>query len=269
MDDKIRKIFIIGIIAICIICLILTVLFKFMEKEKDVSKKEEVLVIDTVELSKDFYEIFNNKINFQNNVVPSNIKKDITKDLVYTYYTKNESEEINVNIPKININGSNVDKINDEIDEIFYKKMENIIKDNNSTKSIYSVKYNAYINDNILSLIIISDLQEGTNSKREIVKTYNYNISSNQLMDLNQIINFRKLNNSYVQEKINNTIRDYAKKIPVFQELENNRYIRDINDDIYKVENTKEFFLGEGKALYILYPYGNSNNTVELDLVII
>ena len=47
-----------------------------------------------------------------------------------------------------------------------------------------------------------------------------------------------------------------------------NKYIRDINDSMYKVENTKVFFLGEGKALYIVYPYGNSNYTTELDLVI-
>ena len=41
-----------------------------------------------------------------------------------------------------------------------------------------------------------------------------------------------------------------------------------VNNCFKQLENTKVYFLGEGKALYVLYPYGNSNYTTELDLVI-
>ena len=43
---------------------------------------------------------------------------------------------------------------------------------------------------------------------------------------------------------------------------------RDYTNDIYKVENTTEFFLGKDNFLYLIYAYGNDNYTSELDLVI-
>ncbi len=271
MNQKLRKIFVIGIIGICVLCINLAVFFKFTERDKSVNKKEEVIV-DTVELAENFNNIFDNKVDYQDNIVPATLKKDSTKDVVYTIYTsqeqKSEQYELNVNIPRININNNNINNINKEIEEIFYKKVENILKEGQNKKTVYSVKYKAYINDNILSLVIISNLKEENNSQREIVKTYNYNISSNQILEINQVLNYREFNNNQVQEKINNTIKESARKATAYNKLGYSKYIRDINDNMYKVENTKVFFLGEGKALYIIYPYGNSNYTTELDLVV-
>ena len=39
-------------------------------------------------------------------------------------------------------------------------------------------------------------------------------------------------------------------------------------DDIYKIENTKNFFLGKNKTLYLIYAYGNKNYTSEMDIVV-
>ena len=272
MNEKTRKIFIIGIIAFCIICINLAVFFKFTEKDKSINREEEV-IIDTVGLTENFNNIFDNKMEYQNNIVPSTLKKDSTKDIIYAVYTNQEQKkdkyELNVSIPRININNNNINNINKQIEEIFYKKVENILKETQNKKIVYSVKYKAYLNENILSLVIISNLKEGNNSQRVIVKTYNYNISSSQVLDINQLLNYRELNSSAVQAKINNTIKEAARKSTAYQELGYNKYIRNINDDIYKIENTKVFFLGEGKALYIVYPYGNTNYTTELDLVVI
>ena len=271
MNLKLRKIFIISIIVICIICINLAVFFKFTERDKS-SKIKEQVVVDTVELTENFNDIFDNKVDYQENIVSSTLKKDTSKDLIYTVYTnqeqKNDKYELNVSIPRININNNSINNINKEIEDIFYKKVENILKENQNKKTVYSVKYKAYINDNILSLVIISNLKEGNNSQRVIVKTYNYNISSNQVLDINQILNYRGFNNSQVQSKINNTIKESSRKASAYNELGYSKYIRDINDSMYKVENTKVFFLGEGKALYIIYPYGNSNYTTELDLLV-
>lgn len=272
MNEKLRKIFIFGIIAICVISINLAVFFTFTEKDKNISTKDDVIV-DTVELTENFYNIFDNKIDYQGNVISATLKKDESKELVYTVYTnqeqKNDKYELNVNIPRINISNNSINNLNKEIEEIFYKKIESILKENEDKKSVYSVKYKAYINDNILSLVIISNLKEGSNSQREIIKTYNYNISSNQILDINQILNYRELNNNQVQARINNTINQSAQKASAYNELGYNKYIRNINDNMYRVENTKVFFLGEGKALYIVYPYGNTNYTTELDLVVI
>lgn len=267
-----RKIFVISIIVICIICLNLAVYLKFIEKDNNVNREEEAIV-DTIALKENFDNIFDNRINYQNYLVSSAIKQDSTKELVYTNYIKQEKieekYEINVNIPKININNTNVDNINKEIENVFYTKVNSILSNVNSQKTIYSVKYKAYVNDNILSLIISADLKEGLNSQRLIIKTYNYNISANQVLDINQILNYRSLNSKNVQSKISETIKESQKTSSAYQELGYNKYLRDVNDEIYKIENTKVFFLGENKALYIIYPYGNSNYTTEMDLVVI
>ena len=46
-------------------------------------------------------------------------------------------------------------------------------------------------------------------------------------------------------------------------------YSRNVESPIYNVENTTSYFIGENEKLYILYPYGNSNFTSELDIIII
>ncbi len=266
-----RKVFVISIIVICILCINLAVYLKIIEKDDKTQKGEEV-IIDTVALTENFANIFDNKIDYQNNNIASINKKDFTKELVYTIYTKQEKQDgrydINANIPYININNNNIENINKEIENIFYNKVNNIVLETENKETIYNVKYKAYVNDNILSLVISSELKEGTNSQRLIIKTYNYNISSNEVLDINQVLNYRTLTTEMVQNKINEVIKESAQTSSTYQELGYNKYIRDLNDDIYKVENTKVFFLGEGKSLYILYPYGNSNYTTELDLVV-
>ena len=272
MNINWRKIFVISIITICIICLNLAVYFKFIEKDKNVNK-EEGTIIDTIALKKNSDAIVDNKIDYQNNIVSSSLKQDSTKELVFTNYIKQEEiegkYELNINIPKININNINVDNINKEIENVFYTKVNNILSNNQNNKTVYSVRYKAYVNDNILSLIISADLKEGLNSQRLIIKTYNYNISANQVLDINQILNYKALDSNNIQSKIIETIKESQKTSSDYQELEYNKYLRDVNDEMYKIVNTRVFFLGENKAVYIIYPYGNSNYTTEMDLIVI
>ena len=51
-------------------------------------------------------------------------------------------------------------------------------------------------------------------------------------------------------------------------ELGYNMYQRDYNSDMYDVKNTKEYFLGMDGDLYVIYPYGNTDSTSEMDIVI-
>lgn len=266
-----RKIFVISIIVICIVCINLAVYLKIVEKDETTQKTE--LIIDTVALTENFENIFDNTINIQNNNIQSAKKQDTSKELVYSSYEKQEKQEkkydINIHIPYINIEHENIKAINQEIEELFYKKVTNIMTKTDNIETIYDVKYKAYVNDNILSLVISSNLKESTNSQRLIIKTYNYNISSNEILNMNQILNYRSLNAKKVQTQINDVVKEAAKTSETYQQLGYQKYLRNLNDEMYKVENTKVFFLGEGKSVYILYPYGNSNYTTEMDLVVI
>lgn len=266
-----RKIFVISIIVICIVCINLAVYLKIVEKDDTIERGE--IIIDTVALTENFQNIFDNSIDTQNNDIQSAKKQDTSKELVYSSYTKQEKQEkkydINIQIPYINIEHENIKAINQEIEELFYKKVANIMEKTDNVETIYDVKYKAYVNDNILSLVISSNLKESTNSQRLIIKTYNYNISSNEILNMNQILNYRSLNVKKVQTQIDDVVKEAAKTSETYQQLGYQKYLRNLNDEMYKVENTKVFFLGEGKSVYILYPYGNSNYTTEMDLVVI
>lgn len=270
---NIRKIFIISVLAICALAIILAVYFQIKSNSQESSntEKKEEIVIDKNALTENFSEIFDNTINFQGNTVNVN-KKEGLKEIIYTSYTSQDEVEnkykFNVNIPYLNINTTAADTINTEINNLFYSKLSNIVADTNQY-TIYTVKYKAYINDNILSLIISATLKEGNNAQREIMKTYNYNLSSNEILNINEILQYRNLSNSYVQSEIIKTIKKAIENTNIYTDLGYSKYARDINNEIYKIENTSVYFIGENKALYIIYPYGNYNYTSELDLLVI
>lgn len=270
MKINLRKIFIISILAICIISINLAVFFHITQKAP---KNEEIEnnVIDTAALTENFNNIFDNQINYQNNHI--NIQKiDSTKGLVYTNYINQDKKEnlydVNVNIPKININNEEANRINTEINNLFYNKVNAVLTGTNAY-TIYGVKYKAYVNDNILSLVISATLKEGDNAQREIIKTYNYNLSSNEELGINKILEYRNLLKEEVQKEILNTIKTASENAKIYSDLGYNKYVRNPKDDMYKIENTNVFFIGENKAVYIIYPYGNLNYTSEIDLLVI
>lgn len=270
MKFNLRKVFITSILVICIIAINLAVFFKITEMSDNNDGAKE-LIIDTAMLNENFNKIFDNQINYQNNNT-NVLKKDSTKELVYTSY--NNQEEVtnkymlNVNIPNLNISNENAEKINEEIKSLFYNKTINILS-KTEIYTVYNVKYKAYVNDNIVSLVIVATLKEGENPQREIIKTYNYNLISNSNLNLSEILQYRQLLKEKVQNKIYETITLASENAKTYNELGYNKFQRNVNASMYKIENTTVFFIGEGKALYILYPYGNSNYTSEIDLLVI
>ena len=67
---------------------------------------------------------------------------------------------------------------------------------------------------------------------------------------------------------IANKIKQEQAKVEELKKLGYNIFERDPSNDMYKVENTTEYFLGKDNFLYLIYAYGNENYTSELDLVI-
>ena len=45
-------------------------------------------------------------------------------------------------------------------------------------------------------------------------------------------------------------------------------YKRNSSDSMYNVDNITEFFLGEDDVLYVIFAYGNQNQTNEMDIVV-
>ena len=266
---KTRKI-IFGIIAvICIVAVNFSIYWQFFRKKGN--EPSVTPVIEEAKIISDFNQLFNNSINYQGVNITVNNKIDQMQDLIYTAYSNKERKEdkyeLNVNIPAININSNNVININSQIENIFRTKANNILLQT-IDKTIYSVEYTAYINTNILSLVIKSTLKEGNNPQRVIVKTYNYNLSTGEELTLAQILEIKGLSRDSVENEIQKKIKEANEKATQFENLGYNVYTRDLTSNMYQVGNTGNYFLGEKNMLYIIYPYGNQNNTSEMDVIL-
>lgn len=221
------------------------------------------------ELKANFETLFQNQLENKNN---NEVKKiDDDKEIVYTNYQKNDKStgnyELNINIPYINIKNKTVQDYNDEIKNTFEEKAEEVLKSTNNN-IIYTVKYEAYIENNILSLIIYSDLKQNTSAQRVIIQTFNFNLETNKKLTLEDIIKIYELNQQNVQNKINEEIKSEEKKSQDLKSLGYNVFSRNIDSDIYKIENVTEFFV-HNNNLYIIFAYGNDKITSEKDIVVI
>ena len=77
-----------------------------------------------------------------------------------------------------------------------------------------------------------------------------------------------KYNKNDVEKAIQNYIEIQENNSKSLKNLGYGIYVRNSKDNMYKIENTKQFFIKNGK-LYIIYPYGNTTATTEMDIVII
>ena len=261
------------ILLICVIAVIVVVGVQILGNDvvdnmfgiNKITKRTEE---EEANLKANFENIFDNQIEDKGEYKIQKIKQD--ENLVYTNYTKeekNEKHEIDVNLPYININNEETDNFNKEIENTFKGKAEEILKDSNQN-IIYIVKYKAYVENNILSLVIYSDLKQNTSAQRVIVQTFNFDLKENKKLTLEDIINSFDLKKADVQNKINTDIQKEQKKSEDLIKLGYNIFSRDINSDIYKVENASEYFVYNNK-IYIIFAYGNNKMTSEKDIVII
>lgn len=236
-----------------------------MEKEIKIGNKTE----EEAETKKEeFEQIFTNSI--ENEQGQENKKKEKEKPLVYTKTEKKESKlnryDVEVYIPYINIDNPQIEKYNKEI-ETFEKKVERILQSQNKN-TIYTVEYVANVQNDILSLMIRSNLKEGASAQRVIVETFNYDLRNNKEITLEEVLKIEGLEKSVIQAKIKNEIEGEQKKVEDLRKLGYNIYPRDVSKDRYQIENTKVFYLTHD-TLYVIYAYGNETFTSEMDLIVI
>lgn len=279
-NEKSSKLRIIALVAIVIICIIAifeavyVVLFSVDGSLENVTTTvTNTLVVDQNELLKDnFQTIFKN--NIISNVDTVNIpKKDNKYNLVYSSYEKIENVsgkyDVDVQIPHINIESDEINKINNDIDKIFRNKVEKILDENNTVENvIYNVKYVAYVNKDILSLVIQCTLKEDSNPQRIIMKTYNYNMTTGIILNIDDLAEYKQLTKNSIENKIKEEIKSQISMEQSLAEAGYTVFNRYLDSEMYKYENISNMFLDEKNNLYIIFAYGNNNNTSELDIVI-
>ena len=268
------KIFYVAIILICIISVGVGIYLHIKGKgeltEEEKGKLPQISEEQLNSYKTEFNNIFDNKVNYLSNNSYRITKLERSKEIIYTGYqieeNKTNNHNIDVSIPYINIDNEEIDNYNEQIKNIFEEKAKNILNSQNSN-TIYTVDYSAYISNNILSLIVRSTLKEGSNAQRDIIQTYNYNLSSHQKCDIQEILELRGITKKEATNKIREEIKGVQKKVEELGKLGYTIYNRDYESDIYNINNATEFFMGENNTLYIIYAYGNENFTSEIDIV--
>ena len=275
--NKKQLIIYISILFVCIISIIIAFYVQFyaridigrlvgINSEVEFGNKtsEEV-----EELKNGFNQIFTNQI--EDNGQNDSKKEEKDKSIVYTKYEKQESKlnsyELEIHITHINIKNEIVEQYNQEIENIFVKIAQNILKSENKN-IIYTVDYVANIKDGILSVMIKSNFKEGAEAQKVIIQTYNYDLRNNKEITLAEILKIEHLEQNTVQNMIKDEISKEQKKVEDLKKLGYNIYNRNVSSDIYSIENSTEFYLTD-KTLYIIYAYGNETSTSEMDLIIL
>lgn len=275
MSKKAITLYIVSI-AICILAVIVVVCSQYFGAEeldkmlaintnKDIQKQvdEELLITG-------FDDLFTNQIDTYKSSV--NIKKiDDTKDIIYSYYEKQEKQDnnydIDICIPFFNIENDTLKKYNESIQNDFVKKAENVLQSQNKN-TIYTVQYIATVEDDILSLMIRSNLKDGSSAQRVIIQTYHFDLKENKVVTLEEVLNKKGIQVAKVEEKVKQQVGEEQKKVEDLKALGYNIFERDLNNDMYLVKNTEQFFMKNG-IIYLIYAYGNEALTSEMDLIII
>ena len=278
---KEAKIIYVIISIICVISIIIGVYEQFFNKKDDntnistngkVEEPIEQIKEKTMEEIKDeFNAIFINSFSSEGKDISDIERINKEKNIVYAAYNiqqENDFFNIDLNIPVINIKGNIPKEFNKITQEVFVKKANEVMENTNvSEKIIYSIDYAAYINGDILSVIIKSSLKQGNNPQRIIVQTYNYNIKTKEKVTLSNIIEQKNIDEQKLKSKIDRALQIVKREEEILTQSGYSVYVRDLNSDVYKLENITNFFLDNDEKLYIIFAYGNQNFTSELDIV--
>ena len=270
--------FFLGVAMVCIVAISIGIytqyFYKYSETDPlmigiNIGSEKTIEELHTLEAN--FNQLFQNtlKINSENvNIVD---KLEETKDLIYTgYKLENEDENyynVNVKIPLFNVDSAKAREINKEIKTEFYDKANNIMRQTDNYV-VYNVTYAAYINEDILSVAIKASLKEGNKSEKVYIKTYNYSLTGEKLLSLKDLITLKKDTVENIQSRITSEIKTAYTNAKIIAAEYGNLYERDVEGDMYKVENATTFFLTDDGYVYIVYAYGNNDYTNEMDIVI-
>lgn len=264
------------LISICVLALIVAVCVQILGNDFTnsifgVSTLKSKTEEEEQELRVNFDNLFLNNLQINGEMTQDISKVDENQDYVFTKYSTEEKNtgnyELSINIPYINIDSEVVNEFNTEIEEIFERKVESILESEDKNV-LFTIEYQAYVENNILSVIIKSNLKQGSAAQQVIVQTYNYDLLNQKAVTLSDEIELLGLDKNAIQSKIREEIKQEQQKAEDLQDLGYEIYSRDSNSDMYDIENSNVFFLHE-QNLYIIYPYGNDALTSEMDLVII
>lgn len=278
LTGKKALVFFIAIFLICVMAISIGIYTQYFYKYSDtdplmigINTSSEKTAEELQALKAQFNSLFTNSLKVNSENVNITEKLDPAKDLAYTAYNlKNEDENffsVNAVIPLLNINTEKAKEINKAIQAEFHEKANSVMRQQ-GVYTVYNVSYVAYINNDILSVAIKASLREGEKAEKVSIKTYTYSLSAERQVKLSELVELKQQTIEAVQSTINSEIKTAYNNAKIIAAEYGNLYERDLNSDMYKVENATSYFLTDDGYVYVLYPYGNNDYTNEMDVVI-
>lgn len=277
LKGKNKVLFFVVLALVCIIAMCLAIYTQFFYKYSEtdplmigINIGSQKTAEELATLEANFNSLFQNglKVNSENVNIEKNREES---DLVYSMYKIENTDEnyymVNAVIPTINIKSQKVSELNESIKSEFYDKANNIMRQSDEF-IVYNVTYQAFVNEDIVSVAIKATLKEGNKAEKVSIKTYNYSMSADRQVSLKDLVELKKTTVATVQSTINSEIKTAYNNAKIIAAEYGNLYERDLNSDIYKVENTTTFFLTDDGYVYVIYAYGNKDYTNEMDIVI-
>ena len=283
MKNKNRMIIFILIGVFCVLAIIAAIYAQFVATDYDDIGDEPTINVgnnnntgierekNQDEIKTQFNGLFTNTVNTGDYDLSTVDKLYDDRDIVYSAYTINESNdnyEINVNLPVVNIAGDVVSEFNGITQELFADKAAEVMNSVNAYKTIYNVDYAVFINNGILSVAIKSLLKEGNNPQRTIVQTYNYDLQTGERVEIGRILSNLGLTTDEVQNKIREIVNEAAEAANILEQSGYSVFKRNLEDSMYNMNNLTTYMLGPSNELYIIFAYGNRNFTSEMDIVL-
>ena len=245
---KYRKLMFGLIIAFCVFAVIAAV-YEQIELSSHDTSTNTVLEnqASQEELRRSFNNLFNNQINL-NNFDTSTIQKiDASKEIVYSAYdiqrTEENKYEVDIHLPVVNINNETASNFNNSTQTIFADKATEVLANDEDYIIIYNVTYTGFVNGDILW----HQCWQAISAKVQL--------------------NVRGADTGEVSNKINIIIQQAIREANSIQVSGYETFQRDINSDIYKLENIDTFYIGPDSKLYIIFAYGNNDYTSEMDII--
>lgn len=265
------------IVVFCVFAIIAGIYAQIIEgktKKSQLNNNENVISVekDRETIKSEFNNLFTNTINLNGLDTTGITKLKADQEIIYPLdKTENtEAYEIDIHVPVVNIKSDVASSFNKITQVVFANKANEVLKKKDTTtKTLYNIDYVAYVNEDILSVVIKSTLKEGQSAQRVIIQTYNYNLLTGAEVKLNDLVTKKALNKDEVNSKIKAVVQEADNESKVVASAGYNEvFSRDLNSSMYTVDNSGTFFLGDNEKLYIIYAYGNQNFTSEMDIVV-
>ena len=202
-------------------------------------------------------------------VKPEETKKEIKKindekELIYTYASKIE-KEYSFEIPFVNINSVYAKEINKEIQER-YPNLEELAKNaiEYPADEFSRVEYESYINNNILSLVVI----EGIEPREHYV--YNIDIYTGKKVSNYDILKVKNISESKFLDRVEELCKtEFEKLYGNAYEYYKERKEERIKDSIDKTKKmTVEMFLDQNNNINIIGIMAIDIEASEVEIII-